>query len=100
MLKTHGEIIGSSRRINHTFRWHDVSDRNNTGRELQLEQFGRGQQSVDQVLTTVLMVTGDRKVLLYCSCGIGHAAQVELDWAWSMRVGGGGGPALQELQLV
>ena len=100
MLKLHGEIIGSSRRINHTFRWHDFGDRHNTRRELQLEHFLRGQHLVDQVLTTILMVSSDREVLLYCSCGICHTAQVELDWAWCMRVGGGAGPALQELQLV
>ena len=100
MLETHGEIIGSSRGVNHSVGRHDSSYRNNTGRELQLEHLLRRKEPVDQVLTTVLMVSSDGEVLLCSSRGIGHAAQGELDRAWCWPVGGGAGPALQELQLV
>ena len=73
MLETHGEIIGSSRRINHSVSWHNSSYRNNTGLELQLEQFRRCQERVDDILTTVLMVSSDGEVLLFGSRGVGHA---------------------------
>ena len=100
MLESHGEIIGSSRRINHSVSWHDSTYCNNTSLELQLEHLRRRQELVDDVLTTVLVVSSDGEVLLCGSCGVGHAEQGELDWAWCLPEGGGARPALQELQLV
>jgi hypothetical protein len=94
MLETHGEVVGSSGSIDHTFSRHDLRDCNNTGRELQLEHFVSVEESVDQVLASVLVVSGDAKVLLRGGGGISHTAQVELDWTRSIGVGGSAGPAL------